>query len=141
MKPLNPIFDKQIRNESKVNNSHNIRKKPVTKAEGRKERCDKKKDVKVPFSLSERQLIKQLAKNKGTDPTPYCTQLIKKAMKEKYIFPEVIYDPKGKPYPVKLEGYFHDQLFEYKILWDCSLKEAAYRILSFMLHMEVRNRL
>ncbi|MDM5196780.1 hypothetical protein QUF79_01615 [Fictibacillus enclensis] len=37
---------------------------------------------------------------------------------------------------MKLESYFHDLLFEYKVQWDCSLKEAAYRIVSYMMTLE-----
>ncbi|MGG3574601.1 hypothetical protein ABES25_05625 [Bacillus gobiensis] len=60
-------------------------------------------------------------------------------MKEKYDFPETVYDPKGKPYPAKLETYYYDLLFDYKINWVCSLKESAYRIISFMLRIEARD--
>ncbi|MFC0274794.1 hypothetical protein ACFFIX_26135 [Metabacillus herbersteinensis] len=136
MEPLNPIFDnKPIKNNS-FNQLPIVRKKPITKAEGRDERCDKRKDVKIPFNENERKLIKELAKKRGLEPTPYCTFLINKALKGSYHFPESPYDPKGKPYPAKLEKYFHDLLFDYKVQWDCSLKESAYRIISFMLVME-----
>lgn len=140
MKPINPIFINQKEKSHPLVTVTKVRKKPITKEDGRKTRCDKKKDVKVPFSAEERELIKRISHKKGLDPTPYCTQLIKKALRGKHQFSEVAYDPKGKPYPVKLEEYFHEQLFEYTVLWDCSLREAAYRILSFMLDLEVRNR-
>ncbi|MDX8367815.1 hypothetical protein [Cytobacillus sp. IB215665] len=132
MKPINPIFDQKTKRPQ----TNNVRKKPITKVEGRKERIDKKKDVKIPFSQQERQLIKTLAKRKGMDPTNFCTALIKRGLKGNYPFSEIKYDPKGKPYPVKLERYFHDLLFDYTISWDCSLREAAYRIVSFMLMEE-----
>lgn len=81
-------------------------------------------------------MIKKLAKEKGVDPTPYCTYLLKKALKGNYEFPECNYDPKGKPYPAKLDIYNYDLLFNYKVKWDCSMKESAYRIISFMIIIE-----
>ncbi|MGG3641466.1 hypothetical protein ABES38_08810 [Bacillus gobiensis] len=139
MKPLNPIFESKLNKEMPSHNKSNVRKKPITKAQGRKERYDKKKDVKIPFTANERRLIKVLAKREGLDPTPYCAYLVKKGLKEKHDFPEIFYNPKGKPYPAKLEGYYYDLLFDYKINWDCSLKESAYRIISFMLRLEGRD--
>ncbi|MGM0877787.1 MAG: hypothetical protein ACQEWV_24370 [Bacillota bacterium] len=141
MKPLNPIFDNNVTKNNTFNLTPNVRKKPITKAEGRKERCDKRKDVKIPFNQSERKLIKELAKKRGLDPTPYCTFLLIKALKTNYHFPECSYDPKGQPYPAKLDQHFHDLLFNYKVEWDCSLKESAYRIVSFMLSIESRELL
>ncbi|MCS0824765.1 hypothetical protein NX029_12355 [Cytobacillus firmus] len=138
MKAINPIFNNKNKNKLSVTHTPNVRKKPVTRAEGRKERCDKKKDVKIPFNDEERVLIKRLAKMRGLEPTPYCTLLIKKALKEEHHFPPCYYNPKGKPYPAKLEVHYHDHLFDYKVKWDCSLKEAAYRIISFMLTIERR---
>ncbi|MCK1995478.1 hypothetical protein MPH61_23430 [Peribacillus muralis] len=141
MKPLNPFFETKKVPSKTFTNSNNVRKKPITKSEGRKERCDKKKDVKIPFNTYERKLIKKLARLNGLDPTPYCTDLVIKALKSNYSFPDLPYDPKGQPYPVKLELFFHDKLFHYKIEWDCSLKEAAYRIISYMLNVEERKLL
>lgn len=82
--------------------------------------------------------MKRFAKVNQLDPTPFCTLLVKKGVSGQYNIPKKRYDPKGKPYPAKLEAYYHDQLFEYTIKWDCSLKEAAYHILIFMLEQESR---
>lgn len=138
MKPLNPFFKDIPSKEKDLSHKVNVRKKPITKDEGRKVRCDKKKDVKIPFTPDERQLIKELAKKRGLDPTPYCSYLLIKALRSNYEFPEVYYDPKGKPYPAKLDEYFHEELFKLKVKWDCSLKESAYRIVSYMLYKESR---
>ncbi|MDM5196781.1 hypothetical protein QUF79_01620 [Fictibacillus enclensis] len=86
MKPINPLFDKKTPVSITVENPSNVRKKAKTKAEGRKVRCDKKKDVKVPFTPYERQLIKTLAKTRGQDPTPYLTDLIKKGLTSPFSF-------------------------------------------------------
>lgn len=138
MKPLNPIFDNKSVNNNSFTPTPNVRKKPITKSEGRKERVDKRKDVKIPFDQNERKLMKELAKKRGLEPTPYCTFLLMKALNGNYHFPECSYDPKGQPYPAKLDQHFHDLLFNYKVKWDCSLKESAYRMVSFMLMMESR---
>lgn len=138
MKPLNPIFDNKPTKINSFNENPIVRKKPIIKLEGRKERCDKRRMVKIPFTEYERELIKRLAKKRGLDPTPFCTYLLVKALKGNYQFPESQYDPKGKPYPAKLDNYFHEKLFDYRVQWDCSLKESAYRIVSFMLMLEGR---
>lgn len=124
--PLNPLFKKKT--ESSLQ-----RKQPITKAEGRKERIDKKKDIKIPFSEEERKLIKKLARASNLTPTTYCTALMKTALQTVHHYPEITYDAKGAPYPVKLEKHFHDKVFDFTVEWDCSLKQAAYRIISYML--------
>lgn len=137
-KPLNPIFNNNHKKKEDPLLIRNVRKKPITKDEGRKTRIDKKKDVKIPLSDEERKLIKRLANRRGLQPTPFCSLLVKKALteyKNAQIF-EYSYDPKGKPYPAKLEVYYHDLLFDKTVEWDCSLKEAAYRLLKFMLIKE-----
>lgn len=137
MKPLNPMFQ----NKEKVHPKpevQNVRKKTITKSEGRRERCDKKRDVKIPFNEKERRLIKYLSRKRGMLPSPYCTYLMKKALNSNHNYFETPYDPKGKPYPAKLEKYYHEKLFEYTVEWDCSLKESAYRIITFMLIKEMR---
>lgn len=138
MNVLNPLFNKNKDNKTKQPNTSNVRKQPITKVEGRKERCDKKKDVKIPFTEDERKLIKELSRKRNLDPTPYCSLLLKKGLKEKRFYPHCPYDPKGKPYPAKLEQHYHDLLFTFKVEWDCSLKESAYRIISYMLKEERR---
>ncbi|MBU8732547.1 hypothetical protein KM915_21085 [Cytobacillus oceanisediminis] len=138
MKAINPLFNGKTQHKNPGISTSNVRKKPVTKQEGRKIRCDKKKDVKIPFSDSERILVKKLSKLRNMEPTPYCTYLLKKGLKGEYTFPTCSYEPKGKPYPAKLESHYHDLLFNYKVDWDCSLKESAYRIIRFMLNLERR---
>jgi hypothetical protein len=138
MEPINPIFTNKTARSLLEEKKDIVRKKPITKKEGRKERIDKKKDVKIPFNQQERKLLKIMAKRRGLDPTPYCSLLVKKGLQEFQDFPKRPYNPKGQPYPAKLEKVYHDQLFEMKVSWDCSLKEAAYRILAFMLEEEVK---
>lgn len=137
MKAINPIFNSNLK-KSVTNGTPDIKKRAKTKEEGRKERCDRKKDVKIPFTEEERILVKKLARKRNLEPTPYCSFLVKQALTKKYVFPICEYNPKGKPYPAKLESYYHDLLFDYTLQWDCSFKEAAYRIIRFMLDLESR---
>jgi hypothetical protein len=133
MKPLKPILDSKTTINHSFDEVSIAQKKTITK--------DMLKMVKIPFNQNERKLIKELAKKRGLDPTPYCTYLLIQALESNATFPECYYDPKGQPYPAKLDQHFHDLLFTYRVQWDCSLKESAYRIVSYMLTLESRELL
>jgi hypothetical protein len=133
MKPLKPIFDSKTTINHSFDEVSIAQKKTIIK--------DTHKMVKIPFNQNERKLIKELAKKRGLDPTPYCTHLLIQALESNAWFPECYYDPKGQPYPAKLDQHFHDLLFTYRVQWDCSLKESAYRMVSYMLTLESRELL
>ncbi|GLI90648.1 hypothetical protein ACTHP5_20355 [Bacillus subtilis] len=142
MSSFNPMFrTKQPKNKVETKQA-NVRKtkteeKTTVRAEdNRKTRSDKKRDVKIPFSEDERQVIKRLSQKNSSTPTSYLGKLLSQALKMKIDYPEVEYNPKGKPYPAKLTSSDMDLLFEYKVMWDCSYKQAAYRIINCCLQYE-----
>lgn len=145
-------------NKKKVNNkaesiiSPNVRnmpQKPKSPDNKRQTRSDKKHDIKINLTLTQRQLLKRITKKmqdtstKNQDeitPTFVCTHLLKKALlMNKNDFPEVPY-PKSdsKKGRAKLEEKYYNMLFEYTVQWDCSYAKAAHRIFVYVLEMEGR---
>nr|WP_173026380.1 hypothetical protein [Aeromonas sp. Ne-1]AKO69679.1 hypothetical protein [Aeromonas sp. Ne-1] len=135
MKSLYPLFNEDKKNGQ---DSLNIRVHAPIQEKKRKTRIDKKKDVKVPLNASQRKLLKMLAKRKQTDPTNYCSTLLKRALSKKIVLslPIETYQPKEKPISAKLEIYYHELLLDKSIEYDCSLRETAYKLISHMLILE-----
>ncbi|UQZ75246.1 hypothetical protein C2I17_12270 [Niallia circulans] len=65
MELLNPIFNSSNRPKEIPSIKENVQKRSITKEEGRQTRSDKKKDVKIPLSEEERQMVKRVARRKG----------------------------------------------------------------------------
>lgn len=104
----------------------------------RKKRSDAKNDVKIPFDTLERQRIKGLAKKYKTTPTQYVTSLLKLGLTRGKTFPHVSYSATNKKsIHAKLDDVDYGNLFECTVEWDCSNREAAYRIVSQMLKHEM----
>ncbi|MGG3102051.1 hypothetical protein ABEP12_01985 [Bacillus velezensis] len=146
MNSFNPMFRRDNNNNKPVPKQVNVRKtttedKSERANHNRKTRSDKKKDVKIPFSEDERQMIKRLSQKNSLTPTSYLGTLLSHALKMKIDYPKVKYNPKGKPYPAKLTSSDMDLLFEYTVMWDCSFKQAAYRIVNCCLQYEKREQL
>lgn len=117
----------------------NVRKKTITLSEGRKQRSDKKNDVKIPLTQEQRIMIRELAEKANMSPTSFCGYLLKKGLVRRITFPEPkLPYPSGSSlsFPAKLEMDFYLQLKSWAIKWDCSIKKAAYRILVLMLALE-----
>ncbi|UOE78405.1 hypothetical protein [Parageobacillus thermoglucosidasius] len=114
------------------------RKRPITRAEGRKVRRDKKYPVKIMLTSQQRKAIRILAHKAGVCPTVYCTELLKKGLLREYNYPERDYPSNSQLcFPAKLEEDYRKLLFRYSIKWDCSLKRAAHRIFMTMLDLEM----
>lgn len=136
MDSLNPMFQKTKSSRPVPVRPPNVRKKPVTKKEGRKVRSDKKHDIKIPLTLEQRKLIKALARQSGEYPTNYLSKVMKAELPRASYIPEpsVPYPSASKlSYPIKLEQMYFKQLQDVSIEWDCSLRRAAYRIISSLL--------
>ncbi|MBL5769390.1 hypothetical protein [Heyndrickxia sporothermodurans] len=56
MKPLIPLSKNALKNHKTFQETLNVRKSP--NEQKRKQRCDRKKDVKIPFNLEQRKLCK-----------------------------------------------------------------------------------
>lgn len=136
MDSLNPMFQKKKPTRSVPIKTSNVRKKPITKSEGRKVRKDKKHDIKIPLTLEQRKTIKALSRQAGEYPTNFLSQKMKNELPRAEFLPEpfIPYPSNSKlSYPVKLEEAYFKQLQDLSIEWDCSLRRAAYRIISSLL--------
>lgn len=105
----------------------------------RKTRSDKKTDIKVPVTSKQKQKLMILARLESSKSREYisvtkiASRLVKKGLFEYENFPEIEYDPSLKTVHVKLELFFVEHLFNFQLQWDTSMREAAARILYFML--------
>lgn len=135
MTSLNPMF-----NRSNTKSRVNTEKAPKTNnnIKDRKKRSDAKIDVKIPFSDAERKMIKQQAKMKNSSPTQYVSNLLVVGLTRGKAFPIVSYSATHKKsIHAKLKPSDHQKLFDCSVEWDCSLREAAYRITSLMINMNI----
>lgn len=105
----------------------------------RRTRSDKKTDIKVPVTDKQKQKLMIMARLESAKSREYisvtkmASRLVKKGLFEYEDFPEIEYDGSLKTVHVKLELFFVDHLFDFQLKWDTSMREAAARILYFML--------
>jgi flavin-dependent dehydrogenase len=131
MEFINPSF--QEKNVSK-DIKRDVRKQGVSK---RKKRSDAKYDIRVYFTLEEKQRLKLLAIQGNMALTPFCSQLLKRELIRNNNYDVVEHQTSGKPVEIKLEKEFNDLLMDYCIEWDCSKRKAAHRILKSVLYRGV----
>ena len=126
---LNPMFLRNGEKKADKKVSQNVRKPAAV----RKKRSDAKKDIKVPMSIDGRKTLRSEAYKCNSTTTKIATEKVVKSLKKDCSYPEVIYLSSEKTVHVKLDQYFYELLQEKAIEWDCSVRKAAHRILSFEL--------
>jgi len=122
---------------SNVNPMFEPRKQSTTIAnkQPRKTRSDKKKDVKIPVTEIQRQLIRTSAFHNNLTTTQYMSKLITEHLRIDYINEIHAYEYKDtkKYIHAKLEQETHSKLVQLAIEWGISQRAAATRILCFAL--------
>jgi hypothetical protein len=127
------MFNKSPVKKSPPKIQQNPNKEPVP----RKKRSDAKNDVKIPMTLQQRQIIKQLAKRHRISMTTYCSDLLALFLRRKTEYRLVEYSSADKKsVHAKLSSSDYDILYEYSIKWDCSLRQAAHRIMMTAIPIE-----
>lgn len=121
---LNPMFQMKEKFRRKVN---------------RQPRSDKKKDVKIPLTDRQKRAVKLLALQERKNVTDYSTRVISQALR----FPAVEnvalfhdYEDTKNYVHIRLSQEQHDQLAKLSIQWDVSIRQAAFRLLHFVLREE-----
>ncbi|WP_019156854.1 hypothetical protein [Robertmurraya massiliosenegalensis] len=133
MKSLNPMFNRRTSQKKPPQNPQ----KPNITSTPRKKRSDAKNDIKIPLSLEQRQILKKLAKTRGLSMTTYCSEVLALYLRRKTEYRRVEYSPTDKKsVHAKLHQPDYDVLFEYSVKWDCSLRQAAHRIITTVLKVE-----
>ncbi|MGE6504498.1 hypothetical protein ACQKF0_30145 [Bacillus wiedmannii] len=107
----------------------------ITNQQPRKTRSDKKKDVKIPVTEIQRQLIRTSAFHNNLTTTQYMSKLITEHLRIDYISEIHAYEYKDtkKYIHAKLEQGAHSKLVQLAIEWGVSQRAAATRILCFAL--------
>jgi hypothetical protein len=116
----------------------------------RKERADKKKDIKFPVSPEQREELRRIAKDmrlKERDPsrkyeTISNTHVLKKALDQQNIFPEryppLVYQDTLQYMHVEPILRDFEHIEELSIVWNLSLRKTVYRlIMNFIFRGEV----
>lgn len=133
MKSLNPMFNRTNTKQTKNKPPLKTNNEPLQ----RKKRSDAKSDVKIPLTLEQRQTIKKLAKRHRMSTTTYCSELLGLFLRRGTDYRLVEYSVKDKKsVHAKLNASDYDILFEYSTKWDCSLRQAAHRILTTAIKIE-----
>jgi len=122
---------------SNVNPMFEPRKQSTTIAnkQPRKTRSDKKKDVKIPVTEIQRQLIRTSAFHNNLTTTQYMSKIITEHLRIDYISEIHAYEYKDtkKYVHAKLEQETYSKLVQLAIEWGVSQRSAATRILCFAL--------
>ncbi|EJR93376.1 hypothetical protein IKE_05868 [Bacillus cereus VD196] len=122
---------------SNINPMFEPSKKTVTIPirQSRKIRSDKKIDIKIPVSETQRQLIRTSAFQEKNSTTQYMSKLITEYLEIDYISEIHAYEYRDtkKYIHAKLEQKTHSKLVQLAIEWGVSQRAAATRILCFAL--------
>lgn len=126
---LNPAFQNKKNLQKKVKDEDKEKKK-------RKERSDKKRDVKIPLTEKQKEVVQLLALEEHKSPTGFASQIVLEGLK----FPKVenigfyhTYEDTKNYVHAELSQDHHKQLVILSIKWKVSIRQAAYRLLHFML--------
>ncbi len=101
----------------------------------RKERSDKKKDVKVPLTEEQKRLVRWGAYKKEMTATSFSTMLVEQALTKPYIkgLPVIPYEDTYDYVHIKLKKTEYDEVVRLSILWNVSVRKGVHRILLSML--------
>ncbi|TCW59022.1 hypothetical protein EC917_101276 [Bacillus thuringiensis] len=123
MSVINPMFEPRKQSTT------------ITNQQPRKTRSDKKKDVKIPVTEIQRQLIRTSAFREGITTTQYMSKLITEHLNLSYIAEIHNYDyiDTKRYIHAKLDQEVHKKLVHLAIEWGVSQRAAATRILCFAL--------
>ncbi|MDM5335766.1 hypothetical protein QUF84_00450 [Fictibacillus enclensis] len=130
---INPSFKSKSNQTTNTPFKENVRKPEKAP---RKKRSDAKFDIKIYVSEDEKRAARLLANQARLSITPYCSELVKKALCRNEIYPETEHQTSGKPIEIKLEPAFNEILMDYCIEWDCSKRKAVQRIFKYALKRE-----
>lgn len=135
---INPMFRNESKQPSPFHTTLNVRKANEKTKKVRRERGDKKHDVKVPLRPD---LIKEMeyqAFRKNLSLTSYAAVLLAKGLKlDSSLFPEGDYNPRDRMVHCKTPRFLYEKLFHYKVEWGCrSMRRAAHRIIVEMIMRE-----
>lgn len=109
------------------------------RSEPRKERSDKRKNIKFPVSPKQRLELRTMAKNspvaqKGKkNETTSNTYILTQALTQQQLYPEhfpkLIYKDTGQYMNVKPTLREYEKIEELAFKWNCSRREAVYRLI------------
>ncbi|MGG3800477.1 hypothetical protein [Metabacillus fastidiosus] len=104
----------------------------------RKVRSDAKKRVKIPLSADQKENLKWIThENSDLAFTNFSTKIVLEGLEEPFVlnstFPDD-YNGSDSFVSIKLDQHDHNRLNAIAIRMDCSLRQAAYTILMYMLN-------
>lgn len=134
--------------ENKITATQKMPQKPVQRV--RRERADKKKDIKFPVTREQREELRRLAKELRAEHKDWSkkyetisnTNLLKKALEKHKIFPEhfppLLYTDTGQYMHVEPLLPDYEIIEELAFKWNLSLRKTVYRlIMNFIYRGEV----
>lgn len=115
---------------------HTLRKKRrhSNSSDHRKTRSDKKIDIRVPVSERNREFILWNARSKRQSMTRYATDIVRDSINRNLHFVECEYVKHDFEVHVKAEQELYQHIVNYSVDWNCSIREATFRILSNAIH-------
>jgi hypothetical protein len=116
MKHINPMLNEQRRQRKTKNN--------------RKQRSDKKVDIRVPISDGDRDFVLYNARSRRESMTKFCTDVIRIQIANNKEFHAHPYVKSDFIVHVKADEELYRNIVNYSLEWNCSIRETTYRILT-----------
>ncbi|HHW36845.1 MAG TPA: hypothetical protein GXX18_06330 [Bacillales bacterium] len=102
----------------------------------RKERSDKKYDIKFKLSINDKKLLKLKALEHQLSLTAYCSQIVKKDLILNRDYDNYVYDNDGIFVHASLERDYFEMLKTIAAEWNLSYRKAVHRIIKEYLNHE-----
>ncbi|WP_332698655.1 hypothetical protein [Halalkalibacter lacteus] len=108
----------------------NEQRRPRKTKIDRKQRSDKKVDIRVPISDDDREFVLWSARTKRQSMTQFCTEILRTQIKNNKEFHEHPYIKSEFIVHVKADEELYRHIVSFSIEWSCSIREATHRLLT-----------
>lgn len=112
-----------------VKHTLKIKRRHSSNSDSRKTRSDKKIDIRVPISDDDREFIMWNARSKRQSMTSFATEIVRDYVERNLPFKEYPYKKYFYEVHIKVDQELYQQIVNYSIEWNSSIRETAYRIL------------
>ncbi|QOY38000.1 hypothetical protein AWH56_010780 [Anaerobacillus isosaccharinicus] len=124
---INPMFNSQPKSA--------VKEKSET-SKPRKQRSDKKHDIKIVVSKVDKRRVLYNSRLRGLSEKKYCTELVRKAFEYNYEFYEVDYPESNLTVHINPDAELYTEIVNKSVDWQCSIRRAAFKIFREAIRLE-----
>ena len=115
---------------TKIKHTLREQRRPHVTDKVRKQRSDKKVDIRVPVTDSDREFILWSSRSRRESMTKFCTEVVQNYIANGFDFKEHPYVKTDFEVHVKADETLYKKIVDYSVKWNCSIREATHRILT-----------